>query len=284
MLYASRFIRLHYPFMKGPDVLEIQNRLAEKEFNPGSADGIFGPNSASALEEFQAAMKLTENGIVGPDTWRALQPLKAYLRSQPSEPAEQADKPRIHVHVDTRILTITSNGTIKAYPVAVGRRSTPTPVGEWKIVFKSVNPGGPFGVRWMRLSVPWGGYGIHGTNNPKSIGKAVSHGCVRLYNEDVIKLYDQVPIGTPVSITGTVRKIRQLKVGRRGNDVRDVQHMLLELGYTSRKPTGYYGQTTRRAVIAFQRQKKLKRDGVVGIITYKALQIAHDLFTDNTDP
>lgn len=54
----------------------------------------------------------------------------------------------------------------------------------------------------MRLSVPNGGYGIHGTNNPGSVGRAVSHGCVRMHNEDVIQVYQTVPLGTLVTITG----------------------------------------------------------------------------------
>ena len=44
------------------------------------------------------------------------------------------------------------------------------------------------------------GYALHGTNNPSSIGQAVSHGCVRLRNEDIAFLYDLVPVGTPVYI------------------------------------------------------------------------------------
>jgi lipoprotein-anchoring transpeptidase ErfK/SrfK len=44
------------------------------------------------------------------------------------------------------------------------------------------------------------GYGIHGTNNPASIGQAVSHGCIRLRNEDVTQLYHLVTVGTPVFI------------------------------------------------------------------------------------
>jgi hypothetical protein len=175
-------------------------------------------------------------------------------------------------------------GIVTTYPVAVGKPSTPSPVGEWTIVYKSVDPGGPFGVRWMRLSCPWGSYGIHGTNNPNSIGKAVSHGCIRLYNEDVVILYDKTPIGTPVSVTGTVRKIRNLKKGYHGEDVKDVQQMLLDLGYYSYAVDGYYGEKTRRAVIRFQKDHKLTPDGVAGKTTLKALQIAHDLATGDVEP
>lgn len=84
--------------------------------------------------------------------------------------------------------------------VLVGKPSTPTPKGSFKIKNKALNPGGPFGARWMGLTATGGSYGIHGTNNPNSIGHAASAGCVRMYNHDVIELYNTVPIGTIVNI------------------------------------------------------------------------------------
>lgn len=112
--------------------------------------------------------------------------------------------PSIIIEVKKRRLHFRSNNLNKTYPVAVGKPSTPTPLGNWRIVQKAMNPGGPFGARWMRLSAPQGGYGIHGTNNPKSIGRAVSHGCVRMYNKDVIEIYPLTPIGTPVTIVASL--------------------------------------------------------------------------------
>ena len=90
------------------------------------------------------------------------------------------------------------NKLIKTYPIAVGKMLTPTPTGTYKIINKQRNPGGPFGVLWMGLSKPH--YGIHGTNNPASIGKFVSHGCIRMYNQDVLDLSAKVSVGTPVVI------------------------------------------------------------------------------------
>lgn len=89
---------------------------------------------------------------------------------------------------------------IKRYPVAAGKPSTPTPRGNYRIINKAMNPGGRFGVRWMGMNIPGGGYGIHGTDTPEAIGKSISHGCVRMFNNDVTELYNLVPIGTPVSI------------------------------------------------------------------------------------
>jgi len=282
--YASRFIRMTNPMMQGPDVLELQEKLAALGYKPEALNGIYDESTAQIVRRFQEFRSLKADGLVGPATWKELNKKREARSSKNKSFFYREGNPRIHVHVDTRILTMTSSGTITTYPVAVGKPSTPTPVGEWTIVAKAVDPGGPFGVRWMRLSVPFGSYGIHGTNNPSSIGKAVSHGCVRLYNEDVIALYDRVWVGTPVSITGTVRKIRSLKLGYRGEDVRDVQSMLSGLGYYSYTPDGYYGKKTRQAVIAFQKDAGLVADGIAGKKTLQALQIAYDLAMDDTNP
>ncbi|WP_026677445.1 L,D-transpeptidase [Fictibacillus gelatini] len=105
----------------------------------------------------------------------------------------------IFVSTTRRQLSLFKEGKlVKQYPVGIGKMLTPTPVGTFTIINKSPNPGGPFGVMWMGLSKPH--YGIHGTNNPSSIGKYVSHGCIRMYNHDVLELAHTVPIGTPVHI------------------------------------------------------------------------------------
>ena len=105
----------------------------------------------------------------------------------------------IQISIKKRKLTLFHSGRlVKIYPIAVGKMLTHTPTGEFVIVNREYNPGGPFGVLWMSLSKQ--GYGIHGTNDPTSIGKAVSHGCVRMYNRDVLQLADIVPNGTRVSI------------------------------------------------------------------------------------
>jgi len=91
-----------------------------------------------------------------------------------------------------------NNIVIRGFPVGIGKMLTQSPVGDFTIINKQPNPGGPFGAFWMGLSKPH--YGIHGTNDPSSIGHEVSHGCVRMYNEDVLALAAIVPIGTRVTI------------------------------------------------------------------------------------
>jgi lipoprotein-anchoring transpeptidase ErfK/SrfK len=99
---------------------------------------------------------------------------------------------------DRKLQLLVQNKIVKTYPVAIGRIAFQTPHGEFTIINKVPNPGGPFGVLWMGLSKPH--YGIHGTNDRSSIGKMVSHGCIRMYNEDVIELSKLVDIGTQVII------------------------------------------------------------------------------------
>lgn len=106
------------------------------------------------------------------------------------------------IHINTvarRLSLIRGNQIIYDFVVAVGKPATPTPVGSYTILEKTMNPGGPFGTRWMRFT--YRAHGIHGTNEPWLIGQAVSNGCVRMYNEDVELLYDAVSIGTPVIVT-----------------------------------------------------------------------------------
>ncbi|WP_141434033.1 L,D-transpeptidase [Bacillus sp. 03113] len=105
----------------------------------------------------------------------------------------------IDVNVSTlKLRLFDGNKILKTYPISVGKILTPTPSGNYKIINKQYNPGGPFGQLWMGLSKPH--YGIHGTNNPSSIGKRVSKGCIRMQNRDVKELSSMVPVGTNVYI------------------------------------------------------------------------------------
>ncbi len=115
----------------------------------------------------------------------------------------------IVVDVSENILTLYFNEEfVTSYPVATGAPDTPTPLGEYTIVNKVVEPewrGFPpnhpeniLGTRWLGLNKP--GYGIHGTVAPASIGTHITAGCIRMFNEDVEELFDLVPVGTVVRI------------------------------------------------------------------------------------
>lgn len=123
--------------------------------------------------------------------------------NRPPNPRKQ-DPPDPHYKIIVRTrekkLDLFRNDKLyKTYPVAIGKPSTPTPKGNFRIINKDDNPSHPqFGAKWLGLSVPH--IGIHGTNHPASIGHAVSDGCVRMHNRDILELYYMLPLGTPVSI------------------------------------------------------------------------------------
>lgn len=107
---------------------------------------------------------------------------------------------RLEINLTSKVMTVYRDNIVQTqYLVAIGKPSTPTPTGAFTVINKAVNPGGPYGTRWMGLSER--GYGIHGTNNPASIGTAASNGCIRMYNRDVEELFSYTPVGTPVLIT-----------------------------------------------------------------------------------
>ena len=112
---------------------------------------------------------------------------------------------------DRKLALLEGEQVIKIYDVAIGKSSTPSPTGEFHLINHVSNPtwygpdgpvapgpNNPVGTRWMGLS--YKGYGIHGTNAPGSIGKAASHGCIRMRNRDVEELFELVGVGAMVEL------------------------------------------------------------------------------------
>lgn len=105
---------------------------------------------------------------------------------------------------------------VASYAVAVGREGWNTPTGEFSVFQKQVNPAwehpftgevlppgpdNPLGARWIGFwSDGTNSIGFHGTPDESVIGSAVSHGCVRMHNEDVLALYELVGLDTPVTV------------------------------------------------------------------------------------
>ena len=120
-------------------------------------------------------------------------------------------KAHFNVVVDKSQNTLTlKNGeeVVKIYRCSTGTNGI-TPAGTFKIVNRMIDPvwkgivapgdpQNPLGTRWLGFDLPQ--YGIHGTNDPKSIGQPVTKGCVRLVNSDAEELYTLLPEGTPVTI------------------------------------------------------------------------------------
>ena len=137
------------------------------------------------------------------------------MAQKPEANVQEAKASRlILVSIPDRKLALIDGGkVVKVFPVAVGKESTPSPEGTFTIKTRLENPTyfhkgnvvapgphNPLGTRWMGLSEK--GYGIHGTNEPKSIGKAASHGCIRMAKSDLEQLFGLVKVGDTVEIRG----------------------------------------------------------------------------------
>ncbi len=134
--------------------------------------------------------------------------------AQTPDPAHVRAERTVVVSIADRKLAVVEDGTVLAtFNVAVGAPASPSPTGEFQIVSRVKNPtyyrpgavipsgkDNPVGTRWVGLSQK--GYGIHGTNAPRSIGHAASHGCIRLRNRDMERLFTMLQIGDVVEIHG----------------------------------------------------------------------------------
>lgn len=198
------------------------------------------------------------------------------------------------------------NSRLKStFRVATGRQKSFTPEGKFKVVNKIVNrpyysghiPGGdprnPLGNRWIGLNArgTWGTtYAIHGNNNPSSIGTYASAGCIRMYNNEVQWLFSRIKVNTPVVIASSSKSYDaiaaanglkgstlpaassgSLKLGSKGEAVKELQKALTNKGYSTKGIDGVFGKNTDAAVRKFQKAKNLKVDGIVGPATKKML-------------
>jgi lipoprotein-anchoring transpeptidase ErfK/SrfK len=140
--------------------------------------------------------------------------LVAAARAQAANVNASAAGARIVVSIPDRKLALVEAGrVVKVYDTAVGAAVSPSPTGTFTVATripnptwyhpgKVVGPGkqNPLGTRWIGLSLK--GFGIHGTNRPRSIGRAASHGCIRMRNRDVEELFELVSIGNVVELHG----------------------------------------------------------------------------------
>lgn len=170
--------------------------------------------SRAAMGAAVAAMAAAQAFGLGGDRHVETQQQSATVRRQAvaTPNSSTAGTRTIVVSLRDRKLALIENGqVVKVYRVAVGKPSTPSPAGAYTIADRVVNPtyyhhgkvippgpGNPVGDRWMGLNIH--GFGIHGTNVPSSIGKAASHGCIRMGKADIEDLFGRVRVGDSVEL------------------------------------------------------------------------------------
>lgn len=203
---------LLYPGAMGADVRELQARLMAVGVGPKYADGTYKQATTDAVRALQQSKGLTLTGQVGSAELNILKPQKLDTSAGPIPGA------RMELSVSQRSLTLyDGERVVKVYPVAVGMGGRfATPTGHFYVKKKEINPtwfppdwadttepvhpgpNNPLGNRRLLLNIT--AYGIHGTNKPSSIGKAVTHGCIRMYPSDILELFEVVSVGTKVDI------------------------------------------------------------------------------------
>ena len=224
--YASAAEAVAEKFHCDVDFLETLNPGRTKTLKPG--DEVKVPN----VEPFDvAAVKgLKPGSEINPAAANANEDDDAKPGSANASDKEEATAtapaPAISIRVDTKtnmLAVLDGDKVIAAYPVSIGSERTASPVGDWKVrgieklpkfrwdekmlnegerssEFKMLPPGpnSPAGVMWIALNKS--GIGLHGTDDPDAVGRAASHGCIRLANWDIVRLAGKVKAGTPVSI------------------------------------------------------------------------------------
>ena len=170
----------------------------------------------------------------GVDPWAPLPGLELALPTAHLLP--EAPRRGIVINLaEQRLYHFRAAGAVVTHPIGIGRQGWATPLGETRIVGKRENPVWvpPDSLRAERPELPaavppgpdnplgryaldlgWEGYAIHGTNRPYGVGRRVSHGCIRLYPEDIEALFQDVAPGTPVNVVD-----QPVKIGRSGGEL-----------------------------------------------------------------
>lgn len=214
------------------EIFRIREFLKEKGYSDLNDGYYFDSNLKIAVMKYQLENGLNPDGIIGPMTFSAINNdmIANSISIKYKELILPEDIPKgkwiLINKASNTLYHYDNNNLINKYPVASGKTPDHTPEGKFYIVKKFINPywggagryspvaGGapnnPLGKRWLGLNIRGGGsYGIHGNSDLYSIGKYVSLGCIRMFNEDVEYLFDIVEYNTPVWIVNDVSIVGQ---------------------------------------------------------------------------
>jgi lipoprotein-anchoring transpeptidase ErfK/SrfK len=176
---------------RGSAVVQLQARLTELRYDVGPIDGNFGRSTKHAVIAFQKVNGLTRDGIVGPKTHAALK--------QPVAPRVRRVRTGTYLEVDLtrQVVLLANNGKVtRIIDTSTGKASTPTPVGTYRIERRIDGyRTGALGTMW-RPAYFHRGYAFHGY--PSVPTHPASHGCVRMTNPAMNRLWSHLKIGTTV--------------------------------------------------------------------------------------
>lgn len=235
----------------GEDVKELQEILKQLGYRIQDAPGNFGQSTRSAVLAFQNDHSLVMDGVVGPITWNAISRVLLYMPQRPSRP------PTVPEPLPT---------------------PTPTPPGTIILPNPAPTPRPPI----IPLPTP--------TPEPLPTPTPTPPGTIiipnpRVFSDDSSTAVAVDLIDPSDDVIPTQAEARpMLRQGSSGAHVTDLQNRLKELGYFTATSTGFFGTVTRAAVIAFQRDQGLAADGIVGPLTWAALDAATGTSPGETPP
>lgn len=207
----------------GADVLRVKRFFKEKGYININENYYFDNRLGEIVLNYQLSHGLIADGTIGKDTYKKINEHMEFYKMNIPElsiifTTEVPEEFWIIINKDSNNLYyLKGKEIISRYNIATGKSPSHTPEGKFNIVTKYVNPGwggagryrpikggaanNPLGKRWMGLSIGGGStYGIHGNSDISSIGKYVSLGCIRMFNQDVEYIYELIHRGTPVWI------------------------------------------------------------------------------------
>jgi lipoprotein-anchoring transpeptidase ErfK/SrfK len=181
-----------------------------------SLGSISSPGVAQSLPQASGATAVTTQPLTSEFTVKPGLSIPDLPPLQPTLPQAQYQLHLVLKLREHRLYVYQGDQVKASYPVAIGRLGWETPTGDFHVLEMVRNPGwtnpftgevtppgpdNPLGERWIAFWTNGKQYiGFHGTPNRDTVGRSASHGCIRMYNEDVRKLYDQVEVGTPVKV------------------------------------------------------------------------------------
>ena len=171
-------------------------------------------NSAIATQGSKSEVKLPNLGA--PELPPLGEPFR-YIPQEPKAPENPIEEVRLVLRLrERRVYVYRKNKVQASFPVAVGKDGWETPTGSFKVMqmikdpvweqpwtgeLVPAGPDNPLGSRWIGFWTDGKNViGFHGTPNPESIGRAASHGCVRMFDKDAQALFEKIAVGTPVIV------------------------------------------------------------------------------------
>jgi L,D-transpeptidase catalytic domain len=192
--------------------LQLQSLLEQMIFN-------LPPTEIPSVEEDAEDFLPVPGVTTGENTVPPSSLPENYWGNPDGYPLEANPAAMIHLVIrlsDRRVYVYERDTLRTSFPIAIGRDGWETPVGKWQVIQMVEHPSwlspfngevippgadNPLGSRWIGFWTDGTNtIGFHGTPNERSIGRAASHGCVRMYDQDVIALFEMVSVGTPVEV------------------------------------------------------------------------------------